>query len=129
MAKTETTKDTDAANEPKKTNRDRLVEGMEKVDDFNVNMMTASQKLAKAVDTGFSTYMEHREKSANEKRENVISDAFVNAARGFSSGLAAGSEAFIDMASAFRDLGPDEEQRDKMAERLGKMAFPPFFFF
>lgn len=130
MAKTTTESTKGASEEPVNENgsrRERFIERMERMDDFNVNVAKAGQKFTKAIESGFSVYLENREESGKERREDVVRDEWVNLAKGVSAGLSAGGEALIDLADAFSSMGPTEEQRNRMADRFERFPMFPFF--
>ncbi len=61
----------------------------------------AAHRVARAVEKGFGTYKDEREKSAKNRRDGALVDGFENVAKGISEAVAEVSPAINDVAGVF----------------------------
>ena len=78
----------------------RYSKGLKDIQTLEADILSVSQKAAKALSKGIDTYQEEREKSASEKKDGAIEDFVNNSAKAMSASIKEASDIPVDIAES-----------------------------
>jgi len=96
--------------------------GLKHVQEIERGMAKASQRVSRAVEKGFATYLDRRDRSAARRRDGAIRDAPENWARAAGRMMRVSSRAPLDIAKPV-----NAKSMNKRLRRVAKTLMRPFF--